>query len=119
MDILLNLVVLRSADPARAVGFYNRLGLRFSKHRHGAGPEHLSAELGGAVFEIYPLASDGSSTLGTRIGFRVSSVDKALAALAEYPGAIISPAKDSEWGRRAVVTDPDGHKVELLEGPLL
>jgi predicted enzyme related to lactoylglutathione lyase len=99
----------------RAVAFYTRLGLRFSQHRHGNGPEHFSAELSGTVFEIYPAAQDGSSTLGTRIGFSVPSVDAALAAIADYPGAILSPPKNSQWGRRAVITDPDGHRIELVE----
>ncbi len=111
----INLVVLRSEDPARAVAFYSKLGMRFSQHRHGNGPEHFAAELAGGVFELYPLAPGGASTLGTRIGFRVPSVDSALAALSEYPATIVSPAKDSEWGRRAVIADPDGHRVELVE----
>lgn len=114
-NITLNLVVLRSPDIGRAAAFYARLGLRFSQHHHGSGPEHFAAELPGGVFELYPLSSDGQSTLGTRIGFRVPSVDAALAALRDYPGAILTPATDSEWGRRAVVADPDGHRVELVQ----
>jgi predicted enzyme related to lactoylglutathione lyase len=113
-DVSLSLVVLRSPDLSRAAMFYERLGLKFSRHRHGKGPEHLSAELGAAVFEIYP-AAGGESTLGTRVGFRVSSVDTILAALADNAAAVVSPAKDSEWGRRAVICDPDGHRIELLE----
>jgi predicted enzyme related to lactoylglutathione lyase len=116
-NISINLVVLRSADLARAAAFYTLLGLQFTLHRHGAGPEHYSAELpGGVVFELYPLSKDGASTSGTRIGFRVRSVDAAIEALTEYPEVVLTPAKDSEWGRRAVVADPDGHRVELLQG---
>jgi len=114
-DIALNLVVLRSSDIARAAAFYSCLGLQFKLHRHGSGPEHFAAELPGGVFELYPLSAEGASTLGTRIGFRVPSVDAALAALSANPAAIVTPAKDSEWGRRAVVADPDGHRVELLQ----
>jgi catechol 2,3-dioxygenase-like lactoylglutathione lyase family enzyme len=114
-NITLNLVVLRSPDPTRAAAFYGRLGLEFSRHRHGSGPEHFAAELSGGVFEIYPLAVDGPSTLGTRVGFRVPSVDAALTALSDYPDAILTPARDSEWGRRAVVADPDGHRVEISQ----
>src|SRR6185436_13936218 len=87
-NITLNLVVLRSPDVARAAAFYTRLGLQFSQHRHGSGPEHFAAELPGGVFELYPLAADGASTLGTRIGFRVPSVDQAVAALSEYPAPL-------------------------------
>jgi predicted enzyme related to lactoylglutathione lyase len=115
MTPALNLVVLRSSDIERAMAFYSKLGLHFTKHRHGSGPEHYAAELASGVFELYPQSEDGPSSLGTRIGFTVSSVDEAIKALAGYPTALISPAKDSEWGRRAVVSDPDGHRIELLQ----
>ena len=111
--IALNLVVLRCSDMARAAAFYSRLGLQFTQHQHGKGPEHYAAELGGSVFELYPQAPDGPSTLGTRIGFSVTSLDEVMGALGECP--IISAPKDSEWGRRAVVADPDGHRIELLQ----
>src|SRR5947207_1939072 len=102
----LNLVVIRAADPERSVSFYERLGLSFQKHRHGNGPEDHASELGSAVFEIYPRA-DGKndSTSAIRLGFRVPSVDDALARLRETGVTIVSPAKDSPWGRRAVVDD--------------
>lgn len=96
--ITLNLVVLRSRDMARAAAFYSCIGLQFKQHRHGSGPEHFAAELPGGVFELYPLAADGASTVGTRIGFRVPSVDQAVAALREYPDAIVNAPRDSEWG---------------------
>lgn len=115
MAPVLNLVVLRSTDIDRAMAFYSKLGLRFTKHRHGNGPEHYSAELPGAVFELYPQSADGASSLGTRIGFTVASVDKTIESLCDCPAAVISLPKDSEWGRRAVVADPDGHRIELLQ----
>ena len=99
----------------RAAAFYTQLGLQFTRQQHGNGPEHFAAELGGGVFELYPLTPDGPSTLGTRIGFSVPSLDAAIDALAAYPGSVISAPKDSPWGRRAVVADPDGHRVELLQ----
>src|SRR5258708_4792272 len=105
-NITLNLVVLRSPDIARAAAFYSRLGLQFSQHGHAGGPELFAAELRGSVFELYPLSADGASTLGTRIGFRVPSVDAALTALSDYPAVVVTPARDSEWGRRAVIADP-------------
>lgn len=112
---ILNLVVLRTPDINRAVAFYSKLGLQFKKHRHGSGPEHFSAELSGAVFELYPQSADGPSTFRTRIGFTVDSIDETITALGGHPEAIVSAPKDSEWGRRAVVADPDGHRIELLE----
>lgn len=114
-DIFLNLVVLRCSDTARAAEFYGRLGIAFKLERHGNGPEHYAADLNGIVFELYPAAGDGPLAPGTRIGFRVPSVDDAIAAVADRPESIVSPPKDSPWGRRAVVMDPDGHRVELVD----
>jgi lactoylglutathione lyase len=110
----LNLVVLRSAVPDRAAKWYGLLGLSFSKHAHGSGPEHYSAESAGSVFEIYPATEKMPVTASIRIGFVVESVDRAVADLTGGGAAIVSAPSDSEWGRRAVVRDLDGHAVELL-----
>jgi predicted enzyme related to lactoylglutathione lyase len=111
----LNLVVLRSSDIERAAVFYRELGLVFTRHKHGSGPEHYTSEASGLVFEVYPPTPKSSPTLGTRIGFRVDSVDEVCNLLSKIGAVIITPPADSEWGRRAVVKDFDGHVVELLE----
>jgi lactoylglutathione lyase len=114
-DVSLNLVVIRSADLERAARFYGALGLRFTPERHGSGPEHLAARAGAVVLEVYP-RGDGGSTLGLRLGFRVGSVAAAVLAASAAGGSVVSPPRESPWGRRAVVADPDGHRVELVEG---
>jgi predicted enzyme related to lactoylglutathione lyase len=114
-NVTLNLLVLRSPDIERARSFYSALGLQFESHRHASGPKHLSASLhGGGVLEIYP-APDGIKSQGIRLGFRVESVDLAVEALVRGGGSIESAVHESEWGRRAVVADPDGNKVELSQ----
>lgn len=90
------------------------MGLLFTRHSHGTGPEHYSSEVSGVVFEIYPLTSKSQSTVGTRIGFSVDSVDQVVSLLSQTGAEVVSPPADSEWGRRAVVKDLDGHIVELL-----
>ena len=110
----LNLIVLRSPDIDRAVRFYQAMGLKFDKHRHGKGPEHYACEES-MVFEIYPLGSGQPPTTSTRIGFSVDDVDSVSKLLKEAGGKVISAPADSEWGRRAVVKDLDGHVVELVE----
>ena len=50
-----------------------------------------------------------------RIGFRVTSVDAMVGALEKTGAHVHSPPKNSQWGRRAVVEDLDGHHVELTE----
>ena len=111
----LNLLVIRSPDIDRAVEFYQLLGLDFHKHSHGSGPEHYACDLSGQVFEIYPLSDKQAPTTWTRIGFSVSDVDSMVAKLSDIDTKIVSLPKDSEWGRRAVVKDFDGHTVELTQ----
>ena len=116
---LLNLVVIRSADLNRAEAFYEILGIAFERHRHGNGPVHLSGGpyRDGYVFEIYPKSEKAGSTKGVRIGFSIDGVDAYIDKLVQAGGRVVEKPHDSEWGRRAVVADPDGHKVELLTPP--
>ena len=110
----LNLIVLRSSDIDKAARFYQTIGLSFSKHAHGTGPEHYASETNGFVFEIYPQTAKSQPTTGARVGFKVRSVDETVQALSQLGAVLVTPAADSEWGRRAVVKDFDGHAVELV-----
>lgn len=115
MDVLFNLIVIRVSDIEHSLQFYERLGLEFTKHRHGSGPEHYACESGQVVFEIYPKTSDTQNTSAVRIGFKVTDLNRLIADLQNEGVSIISPPKDSPWGRRAIIDDPDGHRVELVE----
>lgn len=112
----LSLVVIRSGDLDRAARFYAALGITLGRERHGAGPEHLAGAVGGAVFEVYP-AGEGQAgaTAGVRLGFRVRSVADTVAAAVGAGGRLIQRPKAGAWGLRAVVADPDGHRVEVVE----
>ncbi len=110
-----NLVVLRVADIDRAAAFYGLLGFEFTKHAHGTGPQHYASDADGFVFELYPAPAEQGVSSSTRIGFAVADVDDAAAKLGSFSGArLVTAPKDSEWGRRAVVADPDGHRIELV-----
>lgn len=108
----LNLFVIRSTDIQKSVGFYSLLGLVFVQEKHGSGPMHYASTLGATTFEIYPLGKR-SPTSDVRLGFTVNSVDEALEAI--EPSTIISSPTQTERGRLAVVRDPDGHTIELIE----
>lgn len=109
-----NLLVIRSPDIDRAVAFYRQLGMLFVRHSHGAGPEHYTSDICGFVFKIYPQRSMDDSTTNVRIGFNVDDVDGIVDLLREIDATIVSSPSDTQWGRRAVVRDFDGHIVELL-----
>ena len=110
-----NLIVLRVADIDRAAAFYGLLGFEFLKHAHGTGPQHYASEADGFVFELYPATAEQGVSSCTRIGFAVTNVDDVTTKLSSFTGArLVTAPKDSEWGRRAVVADPDGHRIELV-----
>lgn len=113
---MLNLVVLRSHDVERAARFYSAKGLLFLKNRHGNRPERFTSEVDGLVFELYPMGAAGP-TAPTRIGFSVDDVDSLIDELVAVGGELVSGPSDSEWGRRAVMKDLDGHTVELVTPP--
>ena len=109
-----NLLAIRSNDIHRAVEFYRELGLAFELHSHGKGPEHYATEVAGFVLEVYPNRNDKDDTSKTRIGFKVQDVDDVVGSLRNIQVTILIEPSDTEWGRRAVVKDFDGHTVELV-----
>lgn len=121
-DPRLNLVVLRCNDLARSRRFYDALGLRFSDERHGQGLPHVAATLpGGTVVELYPaaeptMAPPPRGTRDPRLGFAVAHVDAVVAQIERLGGeVIVPPAEGDDEVRRAIVADPDGRRVELLD----
>lgn len=109
----INLIVLRAASPKTLAQFYESLGCKFERERHGNGPEHFSANLGGLVLEIYPRKDDDPGTSSLRLGLVVSDLD---AVLATATGAkILRSPTLTYWGYQAVLEDSEGHKIELTQ----
>ena len=109
----LNLVVLRCADLEWSRAFYELLGMTFTRHAHGSGPEHFAHEDGRGVFELYPQAT-GSTGDNTGLGFAAGDLAGAHDTFARagfQPGAV----KENEWGVSFVVRDPDGRRVEIKQ----
>ncbi|NNJ25159.1 VOC family protein [Alienimonas chondri] len=112
-----NLLVIRSPDIERAVTFYRQMGMTFEFHAHGNGPKHYASESNRFVFEIYPQRSAADTTRHVRLGFHVDDVDGVVQLLRDIDAEVRTPPTATEWGRRAVVKDFDGHLVELVTPP--
>jgi lactoylglutathione lyase len=111
----LNLVVLRFADLEMAARFYAALGFSLVKEKHDAGPEHYACRLDSVVLELYPAGKLGAVPGTAMFGFSVSSMELALRAVESHGGSTISAPLPSERGIRSVVSDPGGHRLELVE----
>lgn len=108
----LNLLVLRTPKLEALKRFYSALGLRFNREQHGNGPEHYAATLtNDLVLELYPCLDGTVPDPGLRLGLSVDDISETLRIL-EQP---ITP-RQTQWGLRALVRDPDGRTVELVQG---
>ncbi|WP_145424788.1 VOC family protein [Symmachiella dynata] len=110
------LLVIKTHRMQELQRFYETLGCEFVEEQHGRGPLHLAAEIGEAIFEIYPLPDETSPVdTTTRLGFSVTDLDGVVDKLKTGQSEIVTAVKETAWGKRAVVRDPDGRSVELYQ----
>jgi predicted enzyme related to lactoylglutathione lyase len=92
-------------------------GLRFYRDRLGHPLRWRNDEIGAAGLGLP--GSDTEIVLTTRLDYEpnwlVASADEAAAAVAAGGGQIIAEPEDIPVGRVAVVTDPFGNKLVLLD----
>jgi len=112
----LKLLVLRTSDPQRLADFYGLLGLTFAYNKHGNSPYHYSATIGQLVLEIYPLLrQQANADTSLRLGFGIDNFEPIIQALQEHEAIFSAPPIQTDFGYLAIVTDPDGRKVELYK----
>lgn len=110
--------IFTAADPERTARFYRALGLPLEEERHDDGPLHYACDVGGAHIAVYgaPKAkSRPARKHSAMLGFRVANLVKTLGALKRVGAKVVVEPQKVPWGRRAIVQDPDGRKVELNE----
>ena len=113
---MLSLIVLKTQQLDSLFSFYTALGIELIEEQHGKGPVHYAGRIGDAVFEVYPLPDkDTEADTTTRLGFVIQKLDETIDKLEAMGVTIITKPKNTDWGYRAVVRDPDGRSVELYE----
>ncbi len=113
--IRLRLLVLKTAGLETLVAYYRAIGLEFTQEQHGTGPIHFSTQVGETLLELYPQTDTSAADVSTRLGFRVANVDQVVQSLARFGNIVVTPPRQTAWGYRAVVRDPDGRAVELYQ----
>jgi lactoylglutathione lyase len=104
----LKLLVLKTPQVDRLRAFYQSLGIELTEEKHGSGPLHSADQVGNEVLEIYPLSDEGSAAdATTRLAFVVERLTELLQTLREAGTVIASEPRQTAWGLRAVVRDPD------------
>ena len=110
----LKLLVLKTRQVERLRAFYQAIGIELAEEKHGDGPWHFAGQAGDAILEVYPLPSAAKTEDATiRLGFVVEKLAEVVQALRDAGAAVVHEPKETAWGLRAVVRDPDGRAVEL------
>ena len=76
-------------------------------------PLNTSALGSGTLCSSSTPASERFPATTSRVGFAVASIDAVLDNWRQSGCEVLSELKESPYGLRAVVVDPDGHRVEL------
>jgi lactoylglutathione lyase len=114
--VLLTLLVLKTRQVEQLRLFIQTLGIELKEEQHGKGPIHFAGRAGGTVIEVYPLRDkDTPVDASTRLGFAVENLTEVVQKLQSLGASVITPPKETPWGLRAVVRDPDGLAVELSQ----
>lgn len=112
----LSLLVIKTHHIERLKQFYESIGLSFQEEKHGNGPVHFTAFIQNIVFEIYPLPpSIEIADTTTRLGFQVGNLDVFIQHMKATGTQIIKEPRPTQWGYLALVKDPDGRVIELIQ----
>lgn len=108
-------VVFTCKDIDRSVRFYKALGVEVRETRHGGSGPHFTCSLGGVHFALYPTDDvERGAQSGVQIGLMVTNLDGAVAAVKAAGANVLQAPTPKPWGITAIVEDPDGRRVELV-----
>ncbi len=117
MGIVFTSITVNTPNLENMVRFYEVLGCEFSKVKVNNGGDLFRSALEG--FELSLLSIKSAQMVGNpkvMMGFKVNNFESKIELLISIPGVIfILDPTDMPDGRKAIIQDPDGHTVELLE----
>lgn len=118
MALKLITLTINTSDQHRLVSFYESLGLNFSPMKVTIGSEAYKSTLPGFEFVIFGIKKNDkiSSTPNMALRFHVSNLEEVMERVKEVPGAqVVFDAEAMVEGRMAILLDPDGHSVEIIQ----
>ena len=115
MSLSINLLVLRCREIEQSRQFYEKLGLKFIKEKHGSGPAHYSADVDGLVLELYP-AKEHEQPDNCRLGFCCAFIADISGELIHDKNIrVVEGMHERNGALVVVVADPDGRSVEISQ----
>lgn len=99
------------------LGFYRIIGLQFEASKVDKGTEIYKAYHHGLEFSLYSSKTvEKEKSPRLQLGFTIQNLDKIISELSQTSGitCLLDPM-ETEIGKRAIVLDPDGHAIELVQ----
>ncbi len=116
MGIVFTSITVNTPNLENMVRFYEVLGCHFERVKVSVGGELFRSCIEGFELSLMstPFAEVGK-TPKVLMGFRVTRMEEKVSQLNLIPGVLmILDPTDMPDGKKAILQDPDGHSVELL-----
>jgi len=117
-------IFFKAEDPGKLYEWYEKhLGIKREPHGHGAmfhwRDDANPQATGETIWAIFKKQSEyfDPSRAPFMLNYRVDDLDALLAALKAEGAASDPKREDSDYGKFAWITDPEGNKIELWEPP--
>ncbi len=104
-------LILRSRDIETLREFYTSLLNTPFEEQTDHGPRHYGAQVGEVYLELYPTKQEQRPLDG--LGFSVRNLEAALANIDQK--YIRRQGENTQFGKRATLTDPDGRFLYVKE----
>lgn len=117
MAIRLKTLSFNSGRMASLVAFYNALGANLIAKKVKAGSESFQGSLQDLEITIYEIPQKNDRSIPSfSMCFEVSEITSVITKLKALPDVqILMDIEQLPYGKTAIVKDPDGHSVEILE----
>ena len=116
MTVRLISLVINTNQISSLVTFYKAIGINLQPAKVSIGSEYYKAIFPSFEFAIYGVKNKSEvKTPNFQLSFHVQHLDQILKNLKTIGGECILDPIESTEGNKAIVLDPDGHSVELIE----
>ena len=109
-------ITLNSAQPDVLLRFYSVLGFQFSQKNVDKGSRAWQGQLGEIGLEVFNIKETFSNRIpGVQMSFRVKGLEALVDQFRALRAQIMIEPLDTKTGQMAIVMDPDGRSVELIQ----
>lgn len=117
MSARLKTLSFNSGRQTAAVAFYNALGANLVAKKVSVGSESFQGRLNDLEIVIYGIPkNEVALTPQFTMSFLVDQLQTVMERLRALPDAhVLMDVENMPHGKMAIVKDPDGHSVELVE----